>query len=248
MRVSLVTIFPEFFDSPLKCSILRIAQEKGILQVETINLRDFTDDAYRTVDDYPFGGGPGMIMKPEPIFQAVRRAGGGHDAASCPPPDSWTILLSPQGRIFTEDVARELAKRPHLILICGHYKGVDERVRANLVNDEISIGDYVLSGGEVPALALLEATARLLPGAVGDEESVYSDSFMAGLLDAPYYTRPREFEGHAAPEVLVSGDHEKVRQWRRRESLEITRARRPDLFARHVLTDEDKRLLMQDGQ
>lgn len=234
MLVSLVTIFPEFFESPLQCSILRIAQEKQVLQVERINLRDFADDAYRTVDDYPFGGGAGMIMKPEPVFRAVR---------SVKRDESRTILLSPQGRQLTQAIAIELAQKPHLILICGHYKGVDERVRENLVDDELSIGDYVLSGGEAAALVLMETTARLLPNVVGDEESVNSDSFMAGLLDAPYYTRPREYEGHDVPEVLVSGDHEKVRLWRRHKMLEVTRERRPDLFARHELTAEDKKLL-----
>jgi len=234
MLVHLVTIFPEFFDGALKCSILRIAQEKGTLQVDTVNLRDFTDDSYRTVDDYPFGGGPGMVMKPEPVFQAVR---------SVKQADSRTVLLSPRGRRLTPPVVQELARRPHLILVCGRYKGVDERVSEFLVDEEISVGDYVLSGGEAAALVLLEATARLLPGVVGDEESVNTDSFTNGLLDAPWYTRPREFEGHEVPEVLVAGDHEKVRRWRRRQSLEITRERRPDLFAEYTLTSEDKRLL-----
>jgi tRNA (guanine37-N1)-methyltransferase len=234
MLVHLVTIFPEFFDGALKCSILRIAQEKGTLQVDTVNLRDFTADSYRTVDDYPFGGGPGMVVKPEPVFQAVR---------SVKQADSRTVLLSPRGRRLTPPVVQELARKSHLILVCGRYKGVDERVSEFLVDEEISVGDYVLSGGEAAALVLLEATARLLPGVVGDEESVNTDSFTNGLLDAPWYTRPREFEGHEVPEVLVAGDHEKVRRWRRRQSLEITRERRPDLFAEYTLTAEDKRLL-----
>jgi tRNA (guanine37-N1)-methyltransferase len=237
MRVHLVTIFPEFFAGPLNCGVLRIAQEKAILQVETVALRDFADDAYRTVDDYPFGGGPGMIMKPEPVFRAVRRV---------KTPESWVVLLSPQGRLFAENVALELSRHAHLIFVCGHYKGVDERVHEHLVHDAISIGDYVLSGGEAAALVLLEATTRLLPGVVGDEESVSSDSFMNGLLDAPYYTRPREFDGLGVPEVLVSGDHEKVRSWRRRRALELTRDRRPDLFARYVLSEEDKQLLLEE--
>jgi tRNA (guanine37-N1)-methyltransferase len=237
MLVHFVTIFPEFFDSPLKCSILRIAQEKQVLQVEAINLRDFADDDHRTVDDYPFGGGAGMIMKPEPIFRAVRKVRRA---------DSWTVLLSPQGRTLTEAMVIDLAAKPHLILLCGHYKGVDDRVRQYLVDDEISLGDYILSGGEAAALILMEATARLLPDVVGDEESVNTDSFMAGLLDAPYYTRPREFEGHAVPEVLVSGDHEAVRQWRHRQALEMTRERRPDMFGGYELSAEDKRLLMED--
>jgi tRNA (guanine37-N1)-methyltransferase len=237
MLVHVVTIFPEFFDSALKCSILRIAREKQALQVDLVNLRDFTADSYRTVDDYPFGGGPGMVMKPEPVFEAVR---------SVARDDSWTVLLSPRGRKLTQPAVMELAARPHLILVCGHYKGVDERVGEFLVDDEISIGDYVLSGGEVGALVLLEATARLLPGVVGDEESVNTDSFSNGLLDAPWYTRPREFEGHAVPEVLVSGDHEKVRRWRQKQGLEITRDRRPDLFSEYALSAEDKKLLEED--
>lgn len=234
MRIHLVTIFPEFFESALKCSILRIAQEKQSLQVDLVNLRDFTRDSYRTVDDYPFGGGAGMVMKPEPIFEAVRGLAGD---------DAWTVLLSPRGRKLTQAVVQELAARPHLVLVCGHYKGVDERVGEFLADDEISIGDYILSGGEVAGLVLLEAVARLLPGVVGDEESVNTDSFSNGLLDAPWYTRPREYKGHEVPEVLVSGDHDKVRRWRRKQSLEITRDRRPDLFAEHALSAEDKKLL-----
>jgi len=236
MLVHLVTIFPEFFDSALKCSIPRIAQEKGTLQVDYVNLRDFTADSHRTVDDCPFGGGAGMVMKPEPIFEAVR---------SVKRADSWTVLFSPRGRRLTQAVVLELAAKPHLILVCGHYKGVDERVSGFLVDAEISLGDYVLSGGEAAALVLLEAVARLLPGVVGDEESVNTDSFSDGLLDAPWYTRPRDYEGHEVPEVLVSGDHEKVRCWRRKQSLEITRDRRPDLFAEHVLNAEEKKLLAE---
>jgi tRNA (guanine37-N1)-methyltransferase len=237
MLVHLVTIFPEYFPDPLACSVLRIAQEKKVLQVETVSLRDFADDAYRTVDDYPFGGGAGMVMKPEPIFRAVRQV---RTATS------WSILFSPQGRVLTEDRVQELAAKPHLVLICGHYKGVDQRVSEHLADEEVSIGDYVLSGGETAALVLLEAVARLLPGVVGDEESVNTDSFMAGLLDAPYYTRPRDFEGMLVPEVLVSGDHARVRRWRQRRALETTRTRRPDLFAQHALSAEEKKLLLEE--
>jgi tRNA (guanine37-N1)-methyltransferase len=237
MLAHLVTIFPEFFESALKCSILRIAQEKQALQVDLVNLRDFTRDSYRTVDDYPFGGGAGMVMKPEPVFEAVRSRAGD---------DTWTVLLSPRGRKLTQPVVQELAARPHLVLVCGHYKGVDERVGEFVADDEISIGDYILSGGEVAGLVLLEAVARLLPGVVGDEESVNTDSFSNGLLDAPWYTRPRDYEGHEVPEVLVSGDHDKVRRWRRKQSLEITRDRRPDLFAAHTLSAEDKKLLEEE--
>jgi len=251
MLVHLVTIFPEYFGPSLACSVLRIAQEKQVLQVETVNLRDFADDAYRTVDDYPFGGGAGMIMKPEPIFRAVRQIASGEVTsdgrrATGGGAPAWTILFSPQGRTLTQDRVRALADKAHLILVCGHYKGVDQRVSDHLVDEEISLGDYILSGGEAAALVLLEAVARLLPGVVGDEESVNTDSFMAGLLDAPYYTRPRDFEGYVVPEVLVSGDHERVRQERHRQALEATRARRPDLFARYPLTEQDKKLLMQE--
>lgn len=239
MRISVVTIFPEYFSGVRECSVLRIAQEKRILRVDLVNPRDFADDAYRTVDDYPFGGGPGMIMKPEPIFRAVRSI-----AAEATP--VWRVLLSPRGRLFCQPLAQELAGREHLILVCGHYKGVDERVRTHLCDDEISLGDYILSGGEAGAAVVMEAVVRLLPGVVGDEESVNTDSFMTGLLDAPYYTRPRDFEGALVPEVLISGDHEKVRRWRRRMALRATRARRPDLFARHELTEEDRQLLLEE--
>jgi len=237
MLVHVVSIFPEYLESPLQCSILRIAQEKGILQVERIGLRDFASDEHRTVDDYPFGGGAGMVMKPEPPVKAVR---------AVKRADSWTVLLSPRGAPFDQAKANQLAKKPHLILVCGHYKGIDERVNELVADEEVSVGDYVLSGGEAAALVLLEATARLLPGVVGDEESVNTDSFMTGLLDAPHYTRPREYEGRAVPEVLVSGDHEKVWQWRRRKALEVTRDRRPELFARYALSDRDKQLLLTE--
>lgn len=202
---------------------MRIAKEKNITEITLVNLRDFADDSYRTVDDYPFGGGPGMILKPEPIFKAVE---------SVKQDNSYIILLSPQGRQFNQDVAKELSQKEHMILICGRYKGVDERVREYLVNDEISIGDYILSGGEVATLVLLEATVRLLKGVVGDKESVETDSFMSGLLDAPYYTRPADFRGYKVPAVLISGHHQKVKEWRQEQALELTKAKRPDLLKR----------------
>ena len=200
---------------------MRIAQEKNVAQVDLVNLRDFTTDSYRTVDDYPFGGGPGMILKPEPIFKAVE---------SVKQDNSYVILLSPQGRPLNQDIVTELSKHEHLILICGRYKGIDERVREHLVGDEISIGDYVLSGGEAAALVLIEAMVRLLPDVVGDKESVESDSFISGLLDAPYYTRPQDFRGHKVPEVLVSGNHQKVKEWRAEQALKLTKEKRPDLL------------------
>lgn len=221
MLIHIITIFPEYFSNPISCGVLRIAQEKNIAQIQVINLRDFATDNYRTVDDYPFGGGPGMILKPEPIFKAVE---------SVKKDNSYVILLSPQGRQFNQKIAQELAQKEHLILICGRYKGVDYRVSQYLVNDEISIGDYVLSGGEAAALVILEATIRLLPGVVGDYDSVDSDSFSSGLLDAPYYTRPQDFRGYKVPEVLVSGDHKKIKEWRMQQALKLTQEKRPDLL------------------
>ncbi len=200
---------------------MRIAQEKNLAEIVLVNLRDFATDTYRTIDDYPFGGGAGMIMKPEPIFKAVE---------SVKTDNSYVILLSPQGRQFNQDVANELAKKEHMILICGRYKGVDNRVSEYLVNDEISIGDYVLSGGEAAALVLLESTLRLMEGAVTDKESVETDSFMQGLLDAPYYTRPADFRGYKVPEVLISGHHQKVKEWRAEQALKLTEEKRPDLI------------------
>lgn len=221
MHVHIITIFPEFFTSPLGCGMMRIVQEKNAAQIDLVNLRDFATDAYRTVDDYPFGGGPGMILKPEPIFKAVK---------SIKQNNSYIILLTPQGRLLNQDVVTELSKHEHLILICGRYKGIDERVREHLVNDEISIGDYVLSGGEAAALVLIEAMVRLLPDVVSDKESVESDSFISGLLDAPYYTRPQDFRGYKVPEVLVSGNHQKVKEWREEQALKLTKEKRPDLL------------------
>lgn len=231
MLLHIVTIFPEYFNGPFACGVLRIAQEKGIATIKTLNLRDFTTDRYRTVDDYPFGGGTGMILKPEPIFRAVE---------SVQQKDSEIILLSPQGRKFTQQIAQRLAQKPHLIIICGRYKGVDERVRKFLANDEISIGDYILAGGEAAALVIIESVIRLLPGVVGDKESVATDSFIQGGLDAPYYTRPRDFRGLKVPEILISGNHEAIRRWRRLQSLLATKERRPELLQAIELTEEEK--------
>lgn len=217
-------------------SILRRAQEKGLLEIRVVNIRDYAQDKHRIVDDLPFGGGPGMILKPEPIFAAVRDCREGDSRAR-------VILMSPQGRHFDQKMAQELAQEERLIFICGRYKGVDERISQALVTDEISIGDYVLSGGELPALVVVEAVARLIPGVLGDEESARSDSFHAGLLDHPHYTRPACFEGMEVPPVLVSGHHEQVRRWRRKEALRRTRERRPDLLSSFPLSDEDRQLL-----
>ncbi|MGB9742025.1 MAG: tRNA (guanosine(37)-N1)-methyltransferase TrmD [candidate division WOR-3 bacterium] len=237
MRIDIVSIFPEFFVGPFECGPTRIAREKGLLEIGIVNPRDFTTDLHRTVDDYPFGGGAGMVMKPEPLFLAVE---------SVKKPDSRVVLLSPQGERFNQRLARRFSQIAHLILICGRYKGVDERVRVLLIDQELSIGDFVLAGGEAAALVVIEAIARLLPGAVGDEDSVASDSFENGLLDCPVYTRPREFRGLGVPEVLLSGNHAAVARWRRQQALLNTARRRPDLLKEVNLTDEEKQFLSQE--
>src|SRR6266550_8927575 len=220
MRVDVLTIFPGIFESPLRESLLRKAIETGVLDVRVHDLRDHAEDR-REVDDYSFGGGPGMVLKPEPIFAAVRALGDG---------DKRCILLSPAGRPLDQALARELSKEPWLVLICGRYEGVDERVVDGLPAEEISIGDYVLSGGELPALVLIEAVTRLVPGVIGKEESHQQDSFSSGrLLDHPHYTRPQEFRGMPVPEVLVSGNHGEIDRWRRDAAIEKTRRNRPDL-------------------
>jgi tRNA (guanine37-N1)-methyltransferase len=246
MTFDVVTIFPEFFGSILEHGLLKRAMASGHAAIRLHDLRDFTDDRHRTVDDRPFGGGPGMVFKPEPIFRAVEAMQNESPGGSLP-----VVLLSPQGRLLTQAVAEELSHLERLILICGRYEGVDERVAGNLATDEVSIGDFVLSGGELPAAVLMEATIRLLPGVLGNEESREQDSFgfptggeaRHGLLDCPHYTRPAEFRDLKVPEVLLSGNHEQIRQWRRRQALEKTRKRRPDLLAQVPLTEEDRRWL-----
>jgi tRNA (guanine37-N1)-methyltransferase len=220
VRIDVVTLFPEMF-APLDHSILGRAIEQGLLTVNYVNPRDFTSDRHRTVDDYPYGGGPGMVMKPEPIFLAVE---------SVARPASAVVLLSPAGRNFSQRVAAELAELEHLVLICGHYEGVDERVREHLATDEISIGDYVLTGGELAAMVIVDAVARLLPGVLGHEESASDESHSQGVLEYPQYTRPPVFRGWPVPERLLSGHHAEIAKWRRRLALERTAARRPDLM------------------
>lgn len=248
MVFEIITIFPEFFRSILEHGLLKRALAGGQVSVRLHDLRDFTDDRHRTVDDRPFGGGPGMVFKPEPIFRAVEAL---RTESSGPP--FPVILLSPQGRLFTQAMAEELSRESRLVLICGRYEGVDERVAESLATDELSIGDYVLSGGELPAAVVMEAVTRLLPGALGNEESLERESFAVwkatsregrhGLLDFPQYTRPASFQGLSVPEVLLSGNHEEVRRWRQRRVLEKTLWRRPDLLEKMSLSDEDRRLL-----
>ena len=222
MRIDLLTIFPGIFKSPLRESLLGKAIEGGLLDVRVHDIREFTTDKHRQVDDHSFGGGPGMVMKPEPIFAAAESLGDG---------GRRTILLSPAGRRLNQALVREIAAEPWLVLICGRYEGVDERVVEGLPAEELSIGDYVLSGGEVAALVLLEAVARLVPGVVGREESLSAESFEEGLLDHPHYTRPQEFRGMRVPDVLLSGDHAAVESWRREAAIEKTRRSRPELLS-----------------
>lgn len=238
MRFEVFTLFPEIFDPYLNISILQRARQNGLMEVELHNIRDWTHDRHHVTDDEPYGGGGGMVMKPEPIFAAVEGVLGA-------PPDCPVILLTPQGRLFTQAVAQELAQQPRLALLCGRYEGVDERVRLHLVSDEISIGDYVLTGGELPALAIIDAVTRLLPGALGDPDGAADDSHAMGLLEYPHYTRPAEFRGWKVPEVLVSGDHAWVARWRRQQALLRTRQRRPDLLDSAPLSAADKKFLSE---
>jgi tRNA (guanine37-N1)-methyltransferase len=220
MRVDVLTLFPGIFEGPLRESLLGRAVQSGLVEVSVHDIREQSGDRHRQVDDYAFGGGPGMVMKPGPIFDAVESLGEG---------PKRVILLSPAGRKLDQALARELARESWLVLICGRYEGVDERVVTGLPAEEVSIGDFVLAGGEVAALALLEAVTRLVPGVVGNEESLATESFEEGLLDHPHYTRPREYRGMEVPEVLLSGDHAKVAEWRRRTAMDKTRRNRPDL-------------------
>ncbi|MCK4930667.1 MAG: tRNA (guanosine(37)-N1)-methyltransferase TrmD [Candidatus Aminicenantes bacterium] len=236
MRFDIITIFPCMFDSMLSAGVLGKALEKGLIEVKVHDLRDFTSDRHRQVDDRPFGGKPGMVLKPEPIFAAVEKVRIDLNASVC--------LLSPQGRKFDFRVAEELARLSQIILICGRYEGVDERVNEHLATDEISIGDYVLTGGEPAALVIIDAISRLLPDVVGKMESVKQDSFFEGLFDYPQFTRPRDFRGMRVPEVLFSGDHKNIAQWRRKKSLEKTAKFRMDLLKEEgKLSPEDLRIL-----
>ncbi len=229
MRIDIVTIFPEYFDGPLRCGTIRIAQEKGIVDIRPIDLREYAEPPHRKVDDSPFGGGPGMVMCPEPFFAAVEAVLGvenERDARKC----ARIVLLSPRGQRLSQDIVADLAAAPHLVLLCGRYEGVDERVARYLATDELSIGDYVMAGGEAAALVVCETVARLQAGAVGEPSSVVEESFQAGLLEYPQYTRPAEYRGYRAPDALLSGNHRIIASWRRRRALLDTLERRPDLL------------------
>ena len=221
MHFDIFTLFPGMFEGPLRESILKRAQERELLSVALHNIRDATTDRHHVVDDYPYGGGAGMVMKPEPIFAAVEAVYQGGPI----------ILLTPAGRLFTQEIAQELAREPRVTLLCGHYEGVDERVREHLVTDELSIGDYVLTGGELAAMVVVDAVSRLMPGVLANE-STQEESHSSGLLEYPQYTRPPEFRGWRVPDILLSGHHEQIARWRRKQSLRLTRERRPDLFAK----------------
>ncbi|MBD3291884.1 MAG: tRNA (guanosine(37)-N1)-methyltransferase TrmD [Armatimonadia bacterium] len=237
MRVDVVTLFPEIIAHALQFSIMARAEEAGAVQFRVHNPREWTCDRHRIVDDTPYGGGAGMVLKPEPLVACIE------DVVEAP--DAAVVLMTPQGETLTQPTARRLASVPQMIVLCGHYEGVDERVRELLVTDEISIGDYVLTGGEVPALVLIDAVVRLQPGVLGNEASAAEDSFEDGLLEHPHYTRPPEFRGMRVPEELVEGDHAAVARWRRKMSLLRTLRRRPDLLARARLSSDDRELLAQ---
>jgi tRNA (guanine37-N1)-methyltransferase len=237
MRFDIVTIFPEMVENGLAAGVVGRARQSGLLDIVVHNLRDFTIDRHRVVDDVPFGGGPGMVLKPEPLFAAVDEI-----RAQRGPADA-VLMMSPAGRVFTQADARRLARLQHVVLLCGRYEGVDERVREQLASEEVSIGDYVLSGGELPALVIVDAVGRLVPGVVGDEQSVEADSFTRGLLDHPHYTRPAEYRGQRVPDVLLSGHHGEIRKWRRRQALKRTVERRPELLATAPLDDEERKWL-----
>ncbi len=239
MRFHILTLFPEMFEGALSYGILSRAIDREILSVGLYNIRDFTHDRHSTVDDYPYSGGPGMVMKPEPLFEAVESVVESKRTSR----DAPVILLTPQGRVFNQVVAEELAEQDDILLICGRYEGFDERVRQHLATDELSIGDYVLAGGEVAAMVVIEAVSRLVPGVVGSPESPANDSFTTGLLQHPLYTRPASFRDLDVPEVLLSGNHAEVARWQRREALRRTYERRPDLFEQlspDHLSEDDK--------
>jgi tRNA (guanine37-N1)-methyltransferase len=240
MHFDILTLFPGMFEGPFKESIIKRALEAGIISISIHNIRDYAIGKHRITDDYPYGGGGGMILKPEPIFRAVESILGLEEGQ---PPETPVILLTPQGRLFTQEVARELSLHKRILLICGHYEGVDERVREFLATDEISIGDYVLTGGEIPAMVIVDAVTRLLPGVLGAPEAVLEDSHSEGLLEYPHYTRPPVFRGYKVPDVLLSGDHARIARWRREQAILRTIERRPDLLVKVNLSEEEKEFL-----
>jgi tRNA (guanine37-N1)-methyltransferase len=240
MQFEVFTLLPEVFPPYLESSMLQRARQRRLIEVRVHNIRDYTKDKHHTTDDTPYGGGGGMVMKPEPVFEAVESVLG---ISSAQPTSLPIILLTPQGRVFTQRVAEELARHEKIVLLCGRYEGVDERIRAHLVTDEISVGDYVLTGGELPALLVIDAVSRLIPGVLGDPTGAEDDSHSMGLLEYPHYTRPPEFRGWKVPEVLLSGDHAKIEAWRREQALERTFNKRPDMLEVAELSEKDKKFI-----
>ena len=241
MRIDILTLFPQMFQVPFSFGIFQRAIDHKLVSINLHNIRDYTHNKHHTVDDYPYGGGPGMVLKPEPIFEAVEsiKSTGPEGKAGTLP----VTLLTPQGRLFSQQIAQELSKQSRLILICGHYEGVDERVREHLATDEISIGDYVLSGGELPALVVIDAVVRLLPGVLGSKDSPLDESHVSGLLEYPQYTRPSTFKDWAVPDVLLSGNHAQIARWRHEQVIQRTRERRPELLDKADLCREEMRLV-----
>lgn len=241
LKIEVMTLFPEVIEAGTRYSMVQRACEDGLVDIQAVQLRDYTEDKHRKVDDIPYGGGAGMVMKPEPVFRAVQACRESNRDETC-----RIILLEPQGKLYSQSLAEELAQESYLILICGHYEGIDARVREHLATDVISIGNYVLTGGELPALIVIDSIVRLLPGVLGAAESLGQDSYADGLLGYPQYTRPERFQGVSVPSVLLSGNHKAIARWRRREQLRLTRALRPDLFAKAKITNEDLKILDKD--
>ncbi len=238
MDIKIFSLFPEMFAGPLGSSLLGKARSKDILNIEVINFREYSTNKHRSVDDYPFGGGAGMVLQPEPVISALR------DNIDLNDPNTEIILMSPQGKVFDQAAACQLSQKKQLAFICGHYEGFDERIRA-FVTQEYSIGDYVLTGGELPAMVMIDAISRLIPGVIKEQESYEEDSFYHGLLEYPHYTRPQNFEGMEVPEVLLSGHHENIRKWRKKESLRRTLLRRPDLLEHYVFSKEEEKMMAE---
>lgn len=241
MQFEVFTLLPDVFPPYLESSILQRARQRGLIDVRVHNIRNYTHDRHHTTDDTPYGGGGGMVMKPEPVFEAVESILGA-------PPQVPVILLTPQGRVFTQRVAEELARHERIALLCGRYEGVDERIREHLVTDELSVGDYVLTGGELPALVVIDAVSRLLPGVLGDPTGAQDDSHSMGLLEYPHYTKPPEFRGWKVPEILLSGDHAKIEKWRREQALTRTLKKRPDMIEKAELSEKDKKFIAASKQ
>lgn len=244
MRIDILSLFPQMFDGPFDHSMVKRAVERELVSIYIHNIRDFTYDKHHTTDDYPYGGGAGMVLKPEPIFEAVESV----EEKSEGTRSGRVILLTPQGRLLCHQVAQELSLEPNLILLCGHYEGVDERVREYLVTDEISIGEYILTGGELAAMVLVDAVVRLIPGVLGSEQAAEDDSYASGLLEYPQYTRPRVYRGWEVPSILLSGNHAEIAGWRREQAIKRTLDRHPDLLERAVLSEKERKLVDKVNQ